>query len=120
MRGVPNLRDYFQSRGYFDVYEDFQQRTVNPDRAEITYVVDLGERQKLANIDVTGNRYFQASAIRERMYLQPAGFIRLRHGRYSNGFMKRDEEAVRALYRDNGFRDCKVTTRVIPDYKGKK
>ena len=45
------------------------------------------------------------------MFLQPAGIIRLRHGRYSQGFAKRDEEAIVALYRDNGFRDCKVTAR---------
>ena len=39
------------------------------------------------------------------MFLQPAGFIRLRHGRYSEGFAKRDQDAIKALYRDNGFRD---------------
>ena len=53
------------------------------------------------------------------MFLQPAGTIRLRHGRFSQGFAKRDEEAITALYRDNGFRDCKVTARSVDDFQGK-
>ncbi|MEO8593898.1 MAG: BamA/TamA family outer membrane protein [Candidatus Solibacter sp.] len=119
VRGVANLRDYFQSRGYFDVDVDFQQRTVDADQEEITYIIALGERQKLVKVEVTGNRYFQTPAIRERMFLQPAGTIRLRRGRYSEGFVKRDVESLRALYRDNGFRDCQVIARVVPDYQGK-
>ena len=58
---------------------------------------------------MTGNHYFQKSDIRARMYTQTAGFIRLRHGRYSESFAKRDEAAILALYKDNGFRDAKVT-----------
>ena len=43
----------------------------------------------------------------------------MRHGRYSEGFARRDEDAISALYRDNGFRDVKVTLNAIDDYKGK-
>ena len=71
-------------------------------------------------MEISGNKYFTTAQIRERMFLQPAGIIRLRHGRYSQGFAKRDEEAITALYRDNGFRDCKVTARSVDDYQGKK
>ena len=34
VRGVANLRDYFQNRGYFDVDVDFQNRTVSADQEE--------------------------------------------------------------------------------------
>jgi len=120
VRGVANIRDYFQGKGYFDVDVDFQQRDVSTDLQEITYVITPGERHKLVKVEVNGNRYFQTEAIRERMFLQPAGKVILRHGRYSQGFVKRDQEAVRRLYDDNGFRDCKVTARVADDYLGKK
>ncbi|MCU1237202.1 MAG: surface antigen [Candidatus Solibacter sp.] len=119
VRGVANLRDYFQNQGYFDVEVDFQDRKVTPDQEEITYVIGLGERHKVVKVDVTGNKYFKTETIRERMFLQPAGFVRLRHGRYSQGFAKRDQEAIKALYRDNGFRDCKVTALTVDDYQGK-
>ena len=119
VRGVANLRDYFQNRGYFDVDVDFQNRTVSADQEEVTYTIALGERHKVVAVDVSGNRYFTTAQIRERMFLQPAGTIRLRHGRFSQGFAKRDEQAITALYRDNGFRNCKVTAKSVDDFQGK-
>lgn len=119
VRGVGNLRDYFQNRGYFDVQVDFENRTVSADQQEVTYVIALGERHKVVKVEVNGNKYFSTAEIRGRMYLQPAGTIRLRHGRFSQGFAKRDEQAITILYRDNGFRDCKVTARSVDDYGGK-
>ncbi len=119
VRGVANLRDYLQSQGYFDVEVDFQDRQVTPDQEEVTYVIGLGERHKVVKVDVAGNRYFKTEQIRERMFMQPAGTIRLRHGRYSQGFSQRDEGAITALYRDSGFRDCKVTAKSVDDYQGK-
>ena len=118
--GARNLRDYFQFQGYFDVQVDFKIATPVKDLEEITYFVGLGERHRVASVSVTGNRYFQNSDIRARMYTQPAGFIRLRHGRYSESFAKRDEAAILALYKDNGFRDAKVTASTVNNYKGKK
>jgi outer membrane protein insertion porin family len=120
VRGVGSLRDYFQDQGYFDVQVDFQTANPTPDQENITYIVGLGERQKLVRVDITGNHFFRRSDIRERMFLQPAGFIRLRHGRYSQDFATRDEDAIKALYQDNGFEDVKVTITTSPNYKGKK
>ncbi len=119
VRGVATLRDYFQNKGYFDVQVDFEDKKVTPDQEEITYVIGLGERHKVVKVELAGNRYFTADQIRERMYLQPAGTIRLRHGRFSQGFAKRDEQSIRALYKDSGFRDCKVTAKSVDDYQGK-
>ena len=119
VRGVANLRDYFQNRGYFDVDVDFENQAQSPDLQEVTYVIALGERHKVVKVDISGNRYFTTAQLRERMFLQPAGTIRLRHGRFSQGFAKRDEESIATLYRDNGFRDCKVTAKSVDDYQGK-
>jgi outer membrane protein assembly complex protein YaeT len=119
VRGVANLRDYFQNRGYFDVDVDFEYSTVSADRQEVTYTIALGERHKVVAVDINGNRYFTTAQIRERMFLQPAGTIRLRHGRFSQGFAKRDEQAITTLYRDNGFRSCKVTAKSVDDFQGK-
>src|SRR5262249_7920643 len=98
---------------------DYQTKQTNPDQQVITYVVAPGDRYKVVNVDIHGNKYFKGDAIRERMFIQPAGFLRLRHGRYSDGFAKRDQEAIRALYRDNGFRDVKVDIRTVNSFEGK-
>jgi len=118
--GDRNLRDYFQNKGYFDVQVDFNSENSGRDLENITYTVSLGDRHRVLSVDVKGNKYFNTDQIRERMFLQPKGFLILRHGRYSKSFADRDEDAIEALYRDNGFHDCKVTTEVVDDYKGKK
>jgi outer membrane protein insertion porin family len=117
--GVRNLRDYYQSEGYFNVAVDFQTKQVSADEQDITYTVELGTRHKVVKVSVQGNRYFKTADIRQRMFIQPAGFLILRHGRYSEGFAKRDEQAIEQIYRDNGFRDCKVMIDTQDNYQGK-
>ena len=118
--GARNLRDYFQNRGYFDVQVDLTSHDATPDLDVITYTVSLGDVHRVVTVAVKGNRYFTTDEIRARIFLQAKGFIRLRHGRYSQSFATRDEQAIQALYRDSGFRDCQVVASVIDDYGGKK
>jgi len=119
VQGAGNLHDYFQSAGYFDAQVDFRVKDAGPDEQDITYVLELGPRHKLVSVAIQGNHYFRTRDIRERMFLQPSGFIRLRHGRYSEAFVSRDKEAIQSLYKGNGFRDVKVTAVSVDDYKGK-
>jgi outer membrane protein assembly complex protein YaeT len=118
--GARNLRDYYQDKGYFDATVDFTSRQATADLREITYQVGLGERHKVVRVDITGNRYFRTSDITDRMYIRKAGWIQLRHGRYSNSFAKHDEDAIETLYRENGFRDVDATVETIDDYQGKR
>ncbi|MBV8729517.1 MAG: hypothetical protein JO336_06885, partial [Acidobacteriia bacterium] len=71
VRGVRNLRDYFQNAGYFDVGVDFKTQELSKDEENITYTVSLGERQKLVRVSIEGNHYFKTDDIRSRMFLQP-------------------------------------------------
>ncbi len=119
VQGATNLRDYFQTSGYFDVRVDFKSEDAGPDLRNITYILDLGERHKLVSVSVLGNHYFRTQDLRDRMFLQPSGFIRLRHGRFSDAFERKDRDAIQSLYQANGFRDVKVTAETIDDYKGK-
>jgi outer membrane protein assembly complex protein YaeT len=120
VRGVANLRDYFQNKGYFDVKVDYRTAQPAPDLQDVTYGIDLGERHKVVLVDIRGNRYFSTGDIRSRMFVQPASLLILRHGRYSTGFAARDRDAIKALYAGNGFRDAVVNLDAIDDYQGKK
>jgi outer membrane protein insertion porin family len=117
--GARNLRDYFQSNGYFEAAVDFRTETPGADLENIIYTVTPGTRHKLVHVDIKGNRYFKTEDLRERMFLQPAGFLYLRHGRYSEGFSKSDVNAITAIYKANGFRDVQVNIRTIDNYKAK-
>ncbi len=117
--GSNNLRDYFQTRGYFDVAVEYQQQAVRDGRTEIDYMVTPGIHHRFVFLQIDGNKYFDLKTIRERMFLIPKSF-EYRNGRYSDVLRKRDEQTIEDLYRSNGFRDVKVTSRSADDYKGKK
>lgn len=118
VEGKRNLSDYFQSQGYYDVTVDFRVLPPQKDLQAIEYVISRGERYKLVSLVIQGNQYFTTDDIRERMYMEPASF-QLRHGRFSDGFLRKDQEDIESLYQSNGFRDVKVSAQVDRDYKGK-
>ena len=111
VEGARNLRDYFQSKGYYDVDVDFRTRPLVNDEQVIEYVIAEGQRYKLTKLEITGNQYFSEDDIRERMFMEAATFMR-RRGRYSEAFRKKDEENISNLYKANGFRDVNVTAIV--------
>ena len=93
--GARNLRDYFQSQGYFDAEVQFKQQTRrNDEMPTIDYLVNTGTRHKLVRIGIAGNRYFNTASIRERMFLRTATFLQFPHGRYSAACCGRDEESI--------------------------
>ncbi len=118
VEGARNLRDYFQSQGYYDVSVEPRQLPPQNDELTIEYVISRGPRYKLVKVDIQGNKYFESDALRERLFLEPNSFT-MRHGRYSEQFRTKDEEAIASLYQSNGFRDAKVTSTVDNPYEGK-
>ncbi len=117
--GKLNLREYFQSQGYYDATVDFRVQPVQNDVETIQYVISRGMRYRLVRVIITGNHYFDKESIRERMFMQPSGFLILRHGRYSEAFQRKDEENIANLYKANGFREAKVTSTLAPEIRGK-
>lgn len=117
--GARNLRDYFQSRGYFDAVVDFRTLMPENDLERIEFAISRGPRYKLVSVQIIGNKYFDEETIRERMYLEPASFY-LRRGRYSEAFRKKDEQNIENLYRSNGFRDVRVTSEPIHQFRNKR
>jgi len=111
VEGQRNLRDYFQSEGYFEAEVEYKSQKEIDDKEEIDYIVNLGKRHKLVKVDIDGNHYFDKQTIRERMYLLPAS-LQYRRGRYSESYLRRDEDTITNLYQENGFRDVKVTSTV--------
>ncbi len=116
--GANNLRDYFQARGYFEAEVEAADPETRDGKTVLTYTINLGQRHRLAHVEVQGNRYFNTQTIRERLFLVPASFD-LRLGRYSEALRRRDEQAIAELYRSNGFSNVKVTSRTEDDYNGK-
>ncbi len=117
--GKRNLTSYFESKGYYDVDVDVRTAPAANDLQTIEYVISEGSRYKLVHVGFAGNRYFNSDTLRERMFMQPAAFLTMRHGRYSEAFRRKDEESIASLYLSNGFRDVKVASEVDRNYRGK-
>ena len=121
VEGQQNLVEYFRSQGYFDAQVSFMQDDPQPGQTLIEYDIMRGTRHKLQSIEITGNHYFDAATLRERMYLQTASFLRRRYGRYSERLLQQDEQNIAELYRANGFSDVMVTHPSIQDdYRGQR
>lgn len=118
VEGQRNLAEYFRSKGYFDTQVEFMQLDPAPNRTLVEYTITAGERHKLKQIEITGNRYFDEATLRERMYLQTANWIRRRYGLFSERLLQQDQENIANLYRANGFRDVMLQPQVQDNFGG--
>jgi outer membrane protein insertion porin family len=118
--GARNIRDYFQTKGYFDVKVTYAQRNEpSGGHRSVIFTVEKNERHKFAELAIEGNHYFRLEDIRERMSIQPAGGL-LVHGVFSQSLMARDIQAIENLYRGSGFLQVKVTPNVQDNYQGQR
>jgi outer membrane protein insertion porin family len=116
--GRRNIRDYLQSKGFFDATVDYKRvREQDENRVAITYDVDRSKRHDLEELVIAGNKIFDTSLIKERMSVQKASWL-MRHGRFSQELLARDVENVKALYLSNGFLQVKVTGDFQDNYRG--
>ncbi len=116
--GADNLRNYLQTKGYFNAAVEFQRVPMGPDEIRIIYDVNRGERFALVHIEINGNQWFDLETIRERMLIREKSF-QMRRGRYSQSLLESDIAAIEDLYRSNGFRDVTINRRVEQNYQGK-
>ncbi len=117
--GRRNIRDYLQSQGYFSV--DVQVSSTQDEKQNervITYLVNRGDRFRLAGISFEGNKYFRTSLLMRRLQMQTASFAN--SGRFSQQLLRGDTDSVRKVYLSNGFRDVQVTSSVDDHHLGKK
>jgi outer membrane protein insertion porin family len=115
--GQRNLRDYLQSQGYYDADVQFRILPAQDDLERIEYAISRGPRHRLTSLNLSGNKYFDNDTLRERMFIEPASF-RVRRGRYSEAFLRKDEENIKNLYLSNGFRDVKISSATVQGQAG--
>ena len=118
--GRRNIRTYLQTKGYFDATVDVSRKQ-EPDKdlVNIVYNINAGERHKVAAVEITGNRYFTGSTIRERMSITRSTWVQP-NGRFSQKMLTDDVASIKALYFNNGFLAVKIAADLVSDYDSKK
>ena len=113
--GRRNIRDYFESKGYFNADVDFRKNVDEENgHKSVVFDVNKGEQHKLTQLLITGNKYFRDDEIRERIRIAPASLL-LYYGRFSQAMLARDVQTIESLYQGNGFLQAKVIPKVEDD-----
>ena len=118
--GRRNLRDYLQTKGYFDAtVEVDRQPSPEKNHLNIVYKIDPGIRHKLVSVKIEGNKYFNTETIRERMAIQPSSVL-LPNGHFNQRLLNDDVSSTKYLYQANGFLQVNVSAELEDNYQGKK
>jgi outer membrane protein insertion porin family len=108
--GERNLKAYFQTKGFFNVtvdsHVDRQDSTV-----KVVYEVDRGTKHKVRGVYFDGNHYFTDKQLSPRVSVKKGLFFFL-HGTYSQQLLSKSVSSITGLYKDNGFADVSVQSKV--------
>lgn len=115
--GNRRLRDYFERLGYFDVTVKHREESPRPGFVEISYTVDLGQRRKVAEVEVKGNHYFDSTTLESLLQVHAASTLD-HHGAYSQALVSADVSSLDAVYQNNGFANVKVTPHISYETAG--
>src|SRR5207248_1631508 len=69
VEGQRNLRDAFQTSGYFEADVEFKEQALRNDTQEIDYLINLGKHHRFVHLEIQGNHYFTTNSIRERLFM---------------------------------------------------
>ena len=117
VEGARNLRNYLQSKGYFDAAVE-HERANSGEQVEIVYRIEPGARRSLDKVELSGVQFFPEDTIRERLLVEEKSLLQRRRGRFSEALLERDVESIERLYRTNGFRDVQVQSRLDQNFQG--
>jgi len=108
--GQQNLVDYFQKKGYYDAAVKINF-TKQPDEITIVYEINRGKKHKVDRILFHGNNQIASKVLLQQVTVSKSHIWT--HGNISQGLLKQSVSNIEALYRDRGYEDVKVTSRVV-------
>ena len=114
--GARNLVSYFQAKSYFDVKVD-SHFDKQPDRIDVVYHIDRGNRHHVSDIKFAGNKYFTDAQLTTHIAIQKGKFFH-DHGKFSQDLLKKSVASLTALYRNVGFTKAYVAP-VVSDHESK-
>ncbi len=109
--GAHNIRNYLQSKGYFDAAVTPRPVRRAENEVDLQYIAETGVHHRVESVTITGNKYFNTETIREHVSVYPANLAD-RSGGYSQAMVAADVSNITSLYEGNGFSKVKVTPEV--------
>ncbi|MBD3236083.1 MAG: outer membrane protein assembly factor BamA [Candidatus Eisenbacteria bacterium] len=104
-RARRNISAAYEGEGFADA-TILPQAGADPeaDGFRVRFLIEEGERRKVRQIELRGNRAFPDDELRGELATKPAGF--LRKGRFSREKIDEDVARLERFYRDRGFKEA--------------
>lgn len=106
-----SIADYYQAQGFRSATVEFKIEDVSKTEKKVVFVIDEGEKVKIASIDFEGNSVISDRRLRMAMKKTKVNtFWRLISDKttYSQANYDEDIESVKGLYQSRGYKDVVV------------
>jgi len=111
-QALNTIKRYFSNEGYWGTTIDIieEQSETNPNRVNLRFVIDRGERTKVRSITFDGNENFSDRRLRKSFgsIKQDRWWRVFRRHVYTEEEYQEGIQNLERFYRDNGFRDIRI------------
>ncbi len=114
--GQRNLQDALERRGYYDASVKWN-RSLQPDKVDVTYTVALGSRGEFVGYGFKGTPPLSPEELETTLQIQPADFTH-RRGIFSRDMLAHDVQTMAALLQARGYLEAKVTPQLEGQHEG--
>ncbi|CDZ60204.1 Outer membrane protein assembly factor BamA [Neorhizobium galegae bv. orientalis] len=120
---IQRLREAYRAIGRSDVQITTQTADVGQGRVNLAFVVNEGDRTKIADISFVGNQAYGDGRLKSVLITKESGPLSFltRKDVYSEDKLRADEEALRQFYYNHGYPDFRViSSEAVLDESGNK
>ncbi|QRM55538.1 outer membrane protein assembly factor BamA [Sinorhizobium sp. BG8] len=107
---IQAIRDAYAAIGRSDATVTTQVVPVGEGRVNLAFVINEGDRTKIAQINFVGNQAYSNSRLQSVINTKESGILTFlsRKDVYNEDKLRADEEALRQFYFNNGYADFRV------------
>lgn len=107
---IQAIKKAYADIGRSDVQVTTQTAPVGEGRVNLAFVINEGDRTKIADINFTGNTHYSAGRLRSVIITKESGILSFltRKDIYNEDKLRADEEALRQFYYNHGYADFRV------------
>ncbi|TWF49843.1 outer membrane protein assembly factor BamA [Neorhizobium alkalisoli] len=109
---IERIKDAYKAIGRSDVQVTTQTAPVGQGRVNLAFVVNEGDRTKIANITFVGNNAYGDGRLKSTIITKETGPLSFltRKDVYSEDKLRADEDALRQFYYNHGYPDFRVVS----------
>jgi outer membrane protein insertion porin family len=119
-RDADKILTYYRDKGYTEARVDYTiSRNADTGQGKVTFVVNEGQKLKIAEVNFVGNTAFSARRLKKEMETRKRWFLSwlTGSGRFDETAFQEDLERLRTLYLNSGYLDVSIPeSNVTLDY----